>query len=183
MAAKDENNHDEESGEKPKKKSGGKLKLIIIIFLLLIILGVLGGAGYMLFLKPKPEADMNAAADGGAKKQQMAPKKEVTEGGKIGALYPMETFIVNLADSGGTRYLRVTLQLELDDTKKFAEALDLRKPQLRDAILTVLASKRYEEVSSAQGKLILKQELLRRLNSIITEGTIVNVYFTEFVAQ
>ncbi len=33
-------------------------------------------------------------------------------------LYPLENFIVNMADSGGTRYLRVTLQLELDDTKK-----------------------------------------------------------------
>jgi len=177
MAA-DEKNTEEESGE-VKKKKGGKLKLIIIVLLLLVILGVLGGAGYVLFLKPKPDAAM----ENNAAKKTVAPKKEMKEGGGIGALYPLENFIVNMADSGGSRYLRVTLQLELDDTKKFAEALDLRKPQLRDAILTVLASKRYEEVSSAQGKLILKQELLRRLNSLITEGTIVNVYFTEFVAQ
>jgi len=176
--ADDAKNNEEESGEK-KKKKGGKLKLIIIVLLLLIILGVLGGAGYMMFLKPKPAADMNAAANN----TSAAPKKEMKEGVGIGPLYPMENFIVNMADAGGTRYLRVTLQLELDDTKKFAEALDMRKPQLRDAILTVLASKRYEEVSSAQGKLILKQELLRRVNSLVTEGTIVNIYFTEFVAQ
>jgi len=174
----DEENVNEESSDKPKKKKGGKLKLIIIIFLLLIILGVLGGAGYMLFLKPKQDVAADAAP---AKK--IAPKKEAREGTGIGPLYPLENFIVNMADAGGSRYLRVTLQLELDDTKKFAEALDTRKPQLRDAILTVLASKRYEEVSSAQGKLILKQELLRRLNSLVTEGTIVNIYFTEFVAQ
>ncbi len=174
----EEENVAEESGE-PKKKKGGKLKLIIIILLLLIILGVLGGAGYMMFLKPKPEE----TAENAPAKKSAAPKKEKKEGTGIGMLYPLENFIVNMADSGGTRYLRVTLQLELDDTKKFVEALDMRKPQLRDAILTVLASKRYEEVSSAQGKLILKQELLRRLNSLITEGSIVNIYFTEFVAQ
>ncbi|MGD9809200.1 MAG: flagellar basal body-associated protein FliL [Deferribacterales bacterium] len=176
--ADEENVADESEGG--KKKKGGALKLIIIILLLLIILGVLGGAAYMMFLKPKPT---DTAETQPAKKQAAAPKKEVKEGGGIGPLYPLENFIVNMADTGGTRYLRVTLQLELDETKKFAEALDLRKPQLRDAILTVLASKRYEEVSSAQGKLILKQELLRRLNSLITEGTIVNIYFTEFVAQ
>jgi len=177
--ADEENVNEEESGE-PKKKKGGTLKLIIIVFLLLIILGVLGGVAYMLFLKPKPEETEQMAE---TKKKAAAPKKEKKEGEGIGALYPMENFIVNMADSGGTRYLRVTLQLELDETKKFAEALDMRKPQLRDAILTVLASKRYEEVSSAQGKLILKQELIRRLNSLITEGTIMNIYFTEFVAQ
>ena len=140
---------------------------------------MLGGAAYI-FLKPKPADSADAAP---AKTTQAAPKKEAKEGGGIGPLYPMENFIVNMADSGGTRYLRVTLQLELDQTKKFPEMLDMRKPQLRDAILTVLASKRYEEVSSAQGKLILKQELLRRINSLVTEGTIVNIYFTEFVAQ
>jgi flagellar FliL protein len=176
--ADEENVAEEESGEKPKKK-GGKLKLIIIVLLLLIILGVLGGVGYMMFLKPKPDETAEMANA----KKAAAPKKEVKEGTGIGMLYPLENFIVNMADAGGSRYLRVTLQLELDETKKFSEALDMRKPQLRDAILTVLASKRYEEVSSAQGKLILKQELLRRLNSLVTEGTIVNIYFTEFVAQ
>jgi len=177
----DEENVAEESSEDggKKKKKGGALKLIIIVLLLLIILGVLGGAAYMMFLKPKSDA----TAEVQPTKKAAVPKKEIKEGGGIGALYPLENFIVNMADTGGTRYLRVTLQLELDDTKKFAEALDMRKPQLRDAILTVLASKRYEEVSSAQGKLILKQELLRRLNSLVTEGTIVNIYFTEFVAQ
>lgn len=177
MADEDKNTEEESGG----KKKGGKLKLIIIILLLLIILGVLGAAGYVFFLKPEPmtnDQQMNQSSQTSA-----APKKEAKEGGGIGPLYPMENFIVNMADSGGSRYLRVTLQLELDETKKFTETLDMRKPQLRDAILTVLASKRYEEVSSAQGKLILKQELLRRINSLVTEGTIVNIYFTEFVAQ
>jgi flagellar FliL protein len=175
--AEEEKQAEEESGG--GKKKGGKLKLIIIILLVVIILGVLGGAAYMMFLKPKPEETEQMAA--GAKKK--VPKKEVKVGNEIGMLYPLETFIVNMADSGGTRYLKVTLQLELDDTKKLVESMDKRKPQLRDSILTVLASKRYEEVSSAQGKLILKQEVIRRVNSLLTEGSIVNVYFTEFVAQ
>jgi flagellar FliL protein len=175
--AEEEKNNEEESGG--KKKGGSKIKLIIIILLVLIILGVLGGAGYMMFLKPKADETEQSANT----KKKNVPKKEVSAGNEIGMLYPFETFIVNMADSGGTRYLKVTLQAELDQTKNLVEIMDKRKPQLRDSILTVLASKRYEEVSSAQGKLILKQEIIRRVNSLMTEGSIVNVYFTEFVAQ
>ncbi|MCD8553679.1 flagellar basal body-associated FliL family protein [Seleniivibrio sp.] len=170
MAAEEEKTA-EEGG---KKKKGGKLKLIIIVVVLLIIL--LGGVflGYKLFLAPK-----DATAEG------EMPKKEVTAAptNEVGVLYPLETFIVNMADNDGSRYLKVTVQLELDNTEKLKEELDKRVPQLRDAILTILSAKTYEEVSSAQGKLILKQEILRRLNSLLPFGQITNIYFTEFVAQ
>ena len=88
-----------------------------------------------------------------------------------------------MADNDGSRYLKVTIQLELDHTEMLKEELDKRVPQLRDAILTILSAKTYEEISSAQGKLILKQEILRRLNSLLPFGQITNVYFTEFVSQ
>ena len=100
----------------------------------------------------------------------------------IGPLYSFDTFIVNLSDSGGTRYLKVTMQVELSSSKLEAE-IEKRKPQLRDIILTVLSSKTYAEVSTAQGKLALKQEILRRVNLVLTSGTLENVYFTEFVSQ
>jgi len=177
--AEEEKQTEEESEGGGKKKGGSKLKLIIVIVLVLVILGVLGGAAYMMFLKPKPEETEQTAG----KKKKAVPKKKEAASSEIGVLYPFETFIVNMADSGGTRYLKVTLQVELDQTEKLVEAMDKRKPQLRDAVLTVLATKRYEEVSSAQGKLILKQEIIRRVNSLVSEGSITNVYFTEFVAQ
>ncbi|BAI81172.1 flagellar FliL protein [Deferribacter desulfuricans SSM1] len=159
----------EEEGGKKKKKS--KLLLIIIILVVLLIVG--GGAAYFFVLKPKADNKAEAAA---------AKKKEVKAEPAIGPLYSLDTFIVNLADPGGTRYLKVTMQLELD-SEKVQEEMEKRKPQIRDVILTVLSSKTYAEVSTAQGKLALKQELIRRINLILTTGSVKNIYFTEFVAQ
>ncbi|WP_303850637.1 flagellar basal body-associated FliL family protein [Seleniivibrio woodruffii] len=165
---------EEKTAEEGAKKKGGKLKLIIIAVVALIILGGGGFLAYKLFLAPKDEA---ADAEHAKKEEVAAPENEV------GVLYPLETFIVNMADNDGSRYLKVTIQLELDHTEMLKEELDKRVPQLRDAILTILSAKTYEEISSAQGKLILKQEILRRLNSLLPFGQITNVYFTEFVSQ
>lgn len=172
MAAEEEKTTEESGG---KKKKGGKLKLIIIVVVLLVILGGGGFLAYKLFLAPK---DAGAAGGEVAKKESVA-----TPVNEVGVLYPLETFIVNMADNDGTRYLKVTIQLELDNTEKLKEEMDKRVPQLRDAILTILSAKTYEEVSSAQGKLVLKQEIQRRINSLLPFGQITNVYFTEFVSQ
>ncbi|MGA1861839.1 flagellar basal body-associated FliL family protein [Deferribacter thermophilus] len=169
MADEEKKEQQEEEGGKKKKKS--KLLLIIIILVVLLVVG--GGAAYFFVLKPK--ADNQAA-------EEASKKKEVKAEPTIGPLYSLDTFIVNLADPGGTRYLKVTMQLELDG-EKVQEEMDKRKPQIRDVILTVLSSKTYAEVSTAQGKLALKQELIRRINLILTSGTVKNIYFTEFVAQ
>ena len=165
---------EKETQEQPAPKKS-KLKLIIILLIVILLVG--GGvfAAYVMFLKPSPQ--QMGQNNGGPVKPQ------AFETAEIGPLYPFETFIVNLADAGGSRYLKVTLQLELDGTKNLTEELDNRKPQLRDAILTVLSSKRYEEINSAQGKLILKKEIIRRVNNLLPKGQIRQVYLTEFVAQ
>ncbi|MGA1846853.1 flagellar basal body-associated FliL family protein [Deferribacter abyssi] len=168
MAEEDKNTQEQEEGGKKKKKS----KLFIIIILVVVLLAG-GGAAYFFLVKGK--ADKN----GGDKTKE---KKQSKVDSGIGPLYSLDTFIVNLADPGGTRYLKVTMQLELD-SEKLQEEMDKRKPQIRDVILTVLSSKTYAEVSTAQGKLALKQELIRRINLILTTGAIRNIYFTEFVAQ
>lgn len=174
-------NEEEKNTEETGKKKGGAVKLIIIVLVLLI---VLGGGGFFVVKTFFGHKDAAATAE------TAAPAQQEAQGGgdnpaaeQMGTLYPMETFIVNLADNDGSRYLKVTLSLELDSTEKLKEDLDTRVPQLRDAILAILSAKRYDEVSSAQGKMILKQEILRRVNSLLPKGQITNVYFTEFVAQ
>jgi flagellar FliL protein len=168
--AEEEKDVQEESGGKKKSK----LKLIIIILILLLILGGGGAAGYFFFIKGSDDA----VAEGG----KADKTKKVAKTSEIGPLYSFDAFIVNLADPGGNRYLKVSMQVELSD-EKLAEELEKRKPQVRDIILTVLSSKTYAEISTAQGKLALKQEIIRRVNLILTTGNIVNLYFMEFVAQ
>ncbi len=169
MAEEEKEVQEEEGG---KKKS--KLKLIIILLLLLVILGGAGAGAYFFFLKGGDEAQTEEKAKKDNKKAEM--KNE------IGPLYSFDAFIVNLADPGGNRYLKVSMQAEVDN-EKVMEELEKRKPQIRDIVLTVLSSKTYSEISTAQGKLALKQEIMRRINLALSTGSVVNIYFMEFVAQ
>jgi flagellar FliL protein len=58
-----------------------------------------------------------------------------------------------------------------------------KTPQLRDAIITLITNKTSEDLITAEGKIILKDEIKQRANQILGEGTVLNVYLTDFVMQ
>ncbi|MBN1275848.1 MAG: flagellar basal body-associated FliL family protein [Deltaproteobacteria bacterium] len=101
---------------------------------------------------------------------------------KIGPIYPLDTFIVNLADQGGNRYLRLSISLELRD-EKVKNNVDERIPQIRDSILLILPNKTVDDLKSNEGKGALRNEISARLNAMFPAGEIANIYFTEFVMQ
>jgi flagellar protein FliL len=107
-------------------------------------------------------------------------KKKGTD--DIGPMYALEPFVVNLNESFGKRYLKAKLELELakEDTRL---EIDRRLPQFRDAVLTLLSGKEFEEISDLTGKYQLRVEILSVLNSLLTTGRIQNLYFTEFIVQ
>jgi len=100
----------------------------------------------------------------------------------IGPLFSFDTFIVNLADPSGSRYLRMTIDVEVDNNVVIEE-MKQRQPQLRDMIISLVSNKTYEDVSTTRGKLAIKEEIIRRFNLILTTGKVRNIYFTEFVVQ
>lgn len=60
-----------------------------------------------------------------------------------------------------------------------------REPMIKDAIITVLSSKKPQDVISNEGKEILKDELIEAVNEALglAEGPIVGLYFKEFILQ
>jgi flagellar FliL protein len=108
-------------------------------------------------------------------KKDEKDKKEVKT-----ALVALDSFVLNLAEQG--RFLKVTMQLELVDAANLPLVTE-KTPQLRDAIITLMSSKSVEAVSSAEGKLQLKDELLLRANQAVGKDIFKNLYFTEFVMQ
>lgn len=160
MASKKE--PQEEEVTKPPKKKAGLLKWIILAVLVLV-LGAGGYVGWSHFAQS-------------SKPSHTTPKitKEI--------VYELDTFLVNLSDPGGRRYLKVNIKLRLDNQKVVKELND-RKDQLRDRILMLLSSKRFDDIATLAGKMALKQEIMSRLNSILKEGRVEQVYFTEFLVQ
>jgi len=90
---------------------------------------------------------------------------------------------VNLADPGGNRYLRVTMDLEVVGGKPAEDEMAKRVPQLRDAILMILPSKRYADINTTEGKTAMRDELMGAINSLLAAAKVNRIYFKEFVIQ
>ena len=152
-----------------------KILIALIGVLMVLMLGMGGG----LFLMWNKLSDINLQANANAGVQS-------GQGGStehpLGPIYALETFIVNLADKGGNRYLRVTMDLELGNPELEVELVK-RLPQVRDSILIILPSKRFADISSVEGKIALRDEIMETLNGFFTQGKVTNIYFKEFVVQ
>jgi flagellar FliL protein len=96
--------------------------------------------------------------------------------------YPLDTFIVNLADPKGKRYLRLTMDLEMNK-EVLRDEIAQRVPQIRNTILMIIPTRTVEDVQSLEGKIALRDEIMTEVNNILKTGSITNLYFTEFVVQ
>lgn len=99
-----------------------------------------------------------------------------------GHIYTMEPFLVNLADTEQPRYLKVRIDVE-SDKQKVDEEYAKRLPQLRDAILTILSNKTYQEIFDSEGKKKLKDEIISKVNQLLSTFKVKSIYFTDFVVQ
>ncbi len=104
--------------------------------------------------------------------------------GAAGAVnFIMEPFILNLANRGEPRFLKVSLALELANASLMERAKAKQAP-LRDAIIALISSKSADEFLSQEGKMQFKDEIILILNQILKkEGAVKNVYFTELIMQ
>lgn len=151
----------------------------IIVLLIGVVMVLMLGLGGGLFMMWNKLATLNtqSVANAGQQTDKAASLEQ-----PLGPIFSLETFIVNLADKGGNRYLRVTMDLELGNSDLETE-ITKRLPQVKDSILMILPTKRFEDISTVQGKTALRDEMLATLNGYLTQGKITNIYFKEFVVQ
>jgi flagellar FliL protein len=149
---------------------------LILLAIVAIMLGAGGHIGWTSLMKGKYQEKNEEPR---VSKSNSTSKEDETK-----MVFPLESFIVNLADNTGLgkRYLKVTLAMEVneEDEKKMVEA---HTAELRDTILLLLSSRSFKEISTMDGKLELKQALLSRINQAIGRVVVRKLYFTEFVVQ
>jgi flagellar FliL protein len=107
----------------------------------------------------------------------------------------LEPLLVNLADAGGSSYLRVALTLRVADVidKKGAKANDEKGKNdkgmddavaaVRDTVLTVLGRQTADGLLAADGKEHLKTELKAALAQHNADLKVKDVFFTDFLVQ
>ena len=158
------------SQEAPKKS---KLMFFIILGVTIMLVGGGGFFAYTKFMTHKPTA-------AGEEKKEEGGKGE--SGKAIGEILPLEPFVVNLADPSGKRYLKLKVELELENPDA-AEKDKQVIPKLRDTVIMLLTSLSFDEVMTPEGKIRIRDELLERFNQIMRPDRIKNIYFTDFVVQ
>jgi flagellar protein FliL len=153
----------------PATKKPRRGLFIIAAVALLVLLGG-GGAAYWMYAK--------APADGEA-------KAEAEEEAVPPAVVELEPFVVNLADPGGSSFLRVNLSLVVKDEEqaKLFEEEAVTKMKVRSALLELLALQTGDALITPAGKSALKKAIAGAAAKAAPEVHITDVLFSEFVVQ
>lgn len=106
---------------------------------------------------------------------------------ELGPTYTMQTRVVNLADPGAGRYLKVTVVLAFSPTQDSQAAvtkkLTERETVMQDLLTTLLSSKSSEDLSTPTGKSDLKKAIMQQFGTVLNDLHLVDIYFPEFVMQ
>lgn len=151
----------QEKGGKGEKK-GGNMPLFAIIGTVLILNVLMVGKIFM----------------GGNGKETV---KVVHATEEVGAKMPLEEFLVNLAGSSD-HYLKATIALGLKKGEG-EEKLKEEIAPIRDAALSVLSTKKLEELATEEGKEKLKTEMKEKINKELGGDKVVKIYFMSFATQ
>jgi flagellar FliL protein len=129
-----------------------------------------GGAAYWMF----------ARGGEAAPEAEAAPAHEE----EPGVVVALEPFVVNLADPGGSRFLRVNLSLMVDEE----HALEFEEnpavmARVRSAVLELLAQQTADPLITPDGKAALKKAIADNAAHAVEGLHISDVLFSEFVVQ
>jgi flagellar FliL protein len=92
-------------------------------------------------------------------------------------------FTTNIVQGGkSTKFLKTKVSVRTSD-EDVSEEIKKSNVVIRDSVIKALSSKQFEQVATQQGKLLLKEEVSKTLNGILTEGEVEEVFFTEFIIQ
>ncbi|MBF0558230.1 MAG: flagellar basal body-associated FliL family protein [Nitrospirae bacterium] len=98
------------------------------------------------------------------------------------ANFILDPFILNIANHGQPRFLKIAFALELANGS-FEERAKARTAQLRDAIIALVSARSSDDFLGQDGKIQLKDEILLQANQILKDGAVKNIYFTDIVMQ
>lgn len=159
----------EAAAAEPKKSP---LKLILFIAVPVLVLGIIAG---VLFLTHFGRTLIGL---------EKAPKKEITQSLPDHIMYyELPEMLINIQSTSKRKpYLRMAVKLELHQTDA-VQTMDLLKPRIIDAFQMYIRELRVDDLEGSAGSQKLKQELLKRVNSLTGPIKVHDVLFGSFVIQ
>jgi flagellar protein FliL len=174
------------SASMPIAPAATKIPLIPLLIAVIagVVIATIGASGVMYYL----------ARTGRLPVPPASTKK--TEGPTSAATHALvlEPILVNLANGGGTSYLRLALTLRVADAderkdakasseKESGKGSDERTAAVRDTVLSVLGLQTADDLLAADGKDHLKTALRSAFAEHNPDLTVTDVFFTDFLVQ
>lgn len=169
--------------EEFKRKSGEGILFTILVIINTVLIGAIGYFQYLGFTKEKKQESIRELVNA-----EFAKRGIVVEGEKVslekmaeeGKLFPLDRFLVNLAPSEGVKkYLRMSIVLKFSKDANERE-FKMRRPQMVDAVISILNAKKAEDLLNKEGKEYLKHEIKAAINSFLSEGRLLDLYYVSF---
>jgi len=175
---------EDESPQVAKKEVAPSSKNPLVAVLLVFNMIALGAVAFMQYKFMEMESNRpdltKLLAESSETNPDVANEAIPTEDLKKESLLDLETFTVNLAQGDGPRrYVRMQTVLKMSEDSDATE-VEARKPQIRDTVISILNSKRPEDLLKRDGKLYLKEQIKSAINSYLIDGKVVDVFYVGF---
>ena len=163
-----------EGAEAPPAKKSPLMMIIIAV----VALAIGGGAAFF-FVGKK---DNKAAGEGDDGEHAESAEKLPAQYVKL-----EPPFVVNFEAKGLMRFLQVTVEVMTRDAATI-DLINKNDPMIRNDLIMLFGSQRYEDISTREGKEKLRADALKVVADIITgEGgdgkKVEQLFFTSFVMQ
>ncbi len=189
----DDTANENEAQKSDKETSGsGILQWIIMAVVVLVCVGAGFGlgrlfAGYGQPQSPLPSQETEPAVTTPPKKPSAKASAENSKG--IWYYNDLEPVAANLNVPNATRYVRVTLTLEISSDlaeEQGRKLLDAKKPALKNRLTLYLASLSIEDCTGTKNLMRIRSEILDAFNQELfpdSKPQIRKIYLKEFVIQ
>lgn len=173
----------EEAAAPATPKAKPPLMMILLLVNVLAGLGAVGMLVYSKMLFKRPPITESGETEK-LKKKFEKPKPE----GPPGSLtFPSVTINLSPKEEGSGSDNKIhyaTLAFAITTVDQSAAAkLESVKPLLQDRMISLVSRRSYQDLTSVQGRYLLRTQLREAANQLAKEVLATDVYFTEFVVQ
>jgi flagellar FliL protein len=114
-----------------------------------------------------------------------APAAQAEPSHAVRGSVALDPFVVNLADAGASRFLRLTVNILVADAATAAHVKEnlVGVMQVRSSILELLTQQTSDRLATPDGKATLKKAIVDRIATVMEGLKVVDVLFSDFVIQ
>ena len=174
----DDDGGEGEGGQAEAAGGGGGLKRFLSGTILKVLMYVAAGIAVIII------AAVTASAVAGGKSKDNAyaqDQKAMEQKAPPLATFELKEFMSNTADVDTTHFVRMKMSIGYEKNNLLLQTeLSERRMQIFDLIMLTLNGKRKEDLDTAQKKQDLKDELIKKINGLLQNGKIQDIYYAEF---